>query len=141
MKKYIDLSVTLNENTPVYPGDPKFSIKPAGVLEKDGYEDYVISFGTHNGTHIDAARHMVKNGKSINEYPIDKFTGNGICIDVTKKFNLETIKNANIQKNDIVLFYTGMSDVYHKPDYYNNHPAITEEIANYLISKKQKWLE
>ena len=138
MQKYIDLSVVTNENTPVYPGDPKFTIKPTGILEKDGYEDHVVSFGTHNGTHIDAPRHMIKNGKSTNEFPLDKFAGNGTCIDIRKRIDFKVIKNAPIRQNNIVLFYTGMSDVYNSPEYYKNRPAITTEIAEYLVSKKIK---
>ena len=46
---YVDLTVALNESTPVYPGDPKTSIKPAGILAKDGFCDHYISFGTHVG--------------------------------------------------------------------------------------------
>ena len=31
-----------------------------------------------------------------------------------------------------------MSKVYFQPEYFNNYPAITEEVANYLVSKKVK---
>lgn len=30
--KFFDLSVLINENTPVYPGDPKTKIQPAGIF-------------------------------------------------------------------------------------------------------------
>lgn len=139
MTKFIDLSVPINEATPVYPGDPKTKIEPAGILEKDGYEDHYVSIGTHAGTHVDAPRHMVANSKSLDEIPLERLTGNGVLIRVTdKKFSLEQIKEANIQEGDIVLFYTGMSNVYHDSAYYDDYPAITEEIANYLVEKKVK---
>ncbi len=31
-----------------------------------------------------------------------------------------------------------MSDVYYKPEYYDNYPAISENIGNYLVKKKVK---
>lgn len=65
--KLIDLSVPINENTPVYPGDPVTKIQPAGILYKDGYEDHYVCVGTHVGTHVDAPRHMVKNGESLDQ--------------------------------------------------------------------------
>lgn len=55
MNTIIDLSVVVNEQTPVYPGDPAMSIKPAGQLAKDGFNDHLISIGTHVGTHIDGS--------------------------------------------------------------------------------------
>lgn len=136
--RFIDLSVPINEDTPVYPGDPKTKIVPAGVLEKDGYEDHYVSIGTHVGTHIDAPKHMISRTKSLDQISVDRLIGNGIYIKVNGKFNFEKIRKAPIKKDDIVIFHTGMSDVYYKPDYYNKYPAITEEIANYLVKKKIK---
>lgn len=112
--KLIDLSVPINEDTPVYPGDPKTKIQPAGVLVKDGYEDHYVCIGTHVGTHLDAPRHMVANSKSLDQIPIDRLTGRGVYIRVNdKKFDLKKIKQAGIQEGDIALFHTGMSDVYY----------------------------
>lgn len=73
----IDLSVPINEQTPVYPGDPAVKIAPAGNLERDGYCDHLISLGTHVGTHIDAPAHMVAGGKTLNQIPLDHFIGKG----------------------------------------------------------------
>ncbi len=135
----IDLSQTLNKSTPVYPGDPAFRFQKAAVLEKNGYQDHLISFGNHNGTHVDAPSHMIKGGKNLNRIPIDQFFGNGIYIKVTnKKFSLKEIKKAGIKRGDIVLFHTGMSDIYTSAGYFTNYPAISQEIANYLVGKKVK---
>lgn len=135
--KFVDLSVPINENTPVYHGDPKTKIEPMGIFDKDGYEDSYVCIGTHVGTHIDAPRHMIKNGKSLDEIPVEQFVGRGVCIKVAdKKFNLEEIKKADIREDDIILFFTGMSDVYHQSEYYDDYPVMSEEIAEFLVSKK-----
>ena len=136
--KFIDLSVTINEQTPVYPGDPTTKIKPEGTLEKDGAEDHYVCIGTHAGTHVDAPRHMIAGTAGLDQIPIENFSGRGVYISTGKEFDLETIKSAPIQEGDIVLFHTGMSAAYHKPEYYDNYPAISSDIANYLVSKKIK---
>lgn len=136
MAKLIDLSVPLNEVTPIYPGDPKTQIKPAGILYKDGYEDHYVCAGTHVGTHVDAPRHMIRGGKSLDQIPLEKFTGRGILIDARPGFNLDKVKKSNIKEGDIVLFYTGMSRKYHESAYYDSYPEITEDITNYLVEKK-----
>jgi arylformamidase len=139
--KFIDLSVAIDEKTPVYPGDPVIKIQPAGNLEKDGYEDHLISIGTHVGTHIDAPRHMVVGGKSLKDIPLENFTGRGIHIkNENKQFDLEAIKRVNIQEGDIVLFETGMSQLYYQSEYFKDYPNITEEVANYLVEKRVKML-
>lgn len=128
----IDLSVPINEDTPVYPGDPKTKITPAGVLEKDGYEDHYICIGTHVGTHIDAPRHMVAKGKNLDQISVDRFMGQGVYIRVGKKFDLEEIKKVDIKEDDIVLFHTGMSDVYHLRKNFRSIKRRNWVIDNYL---------
>ncbi len=136
--KFIDLSVPINEHTPVYPGDPVTSIRPQGTLEKDGYEVHFVCLGTHVGTHIDAPSHILARGKSLDQFPLEWFSGRGIYIKIEANFNLEVVKKASLAKDDIVLFDTGMSNVYYQPGYFHEYPPITEEIANYLVEREVK---
>lgn len=135
---FIDLSVLINEETPVYPGDPAAKIEPAGVLDKDGYTDHYVSLGTHIGTHIDAPMHVLPNANSLDQVPIEQFVGRGRRIKIEDSFDLETVKAADIQPGDIVLFHTCMSDKYHDTAYFDDYPVMSEEIANYLVQQKVK---
>lgn len=135
--KYFDLSVPINEDTPIYPGDPKTSIKPAGVLDKDGFCDHYVSMGTHVGTHVDAPMHMITGGKSLDQISVDHFIGRGVYVDVTDG-NFDAVKSADIQEGDIVLLHTGMSEKYHESAYFDDYLAMSEAIANYLVQKKIK---
>jgi len=134
----IDLTVPLNDKTPVYPGDPAIKISPAGILYKDGYQDHFVCSGTHVGTHMDAPSHMIAGGKNLDQFPLDKFSGRGVYIKVDKEFNTEEIKKVPLQEGDIVLFHTGMSDKYHDPAYFDAYPAVAEDLAQYLVEKKVK---
>lgn len=141
--KVIDLSVVVNENTPAYPGDPKIKIEKLGTFDKDTYNDHKVAFGIHSsGTHIDAPLHMVKDGKSLDQIPIEKFIGKGKLVKVEGDFDLETIKKAGIQEGGIVLFYTGMTEFYGQDDKYyrDERPEMTEDVANYLVEKKIKMI-
>ncbi|MEK7600276.1 MAG: cyclase family protein [Patescibacteria group bacterium] len=137
--KIIDLSVVVDQDTPAYPGDPKISIETIGQFDTVGYNDHQVTFGIHSsGTHIDAPWHMVKDGKKLDEVDIEQFVGRGRYIKAAT-LDLEAIQQAGIEEGDIVLLDTGMSDVYGQDEYYTgDRPAITEEIAEYLVSKKIK---
>jgi arylformamidase len=78
--KLIDLTHPIKSNMPVYPGDPETKIQQEGSIKKDGYVDHYLSIGTHAGTHIDAPSHMLENKKSLNQFPLEKFIGRGVCI-------------------------------------------------------------
>jgi arylformamidase len=93
--KLIDLSVVVNEQTPVFPGDAPTKIEPANRLERDGNNDHYISMNNHAGTHIDAPWHVIDGGKRLDEVTLDKFIGNGRLITLTNgEFNLQTIQQA-----------------------------------------------
>jgi kynurenine formamidase len=136
----IDLSVAVDEHTPVYPGDAKTKIKPAGVFTKDGYNDHIVSIGTHVGTHIDAPLHMLKTGKTINDIAIERFSGRGRYVNAVRGYSLEKLKSAKITKGDIVLFHTGLIKRYHSPAYYHDYPEMPPPIADYLIKKQVKMI-
>lgn len=133
----IDLSVPINEQTPVYPGDPTTKIVPAGDISKDGFCDHYVSMGTHVGTHIDAPMHMIKGGKSLDQVSVDQFVGHGKLVKVNGS-DFDAVRHADIQEGDIVLFRTDTSDKYYDSAYFDNYPAMSEDVAKYLVEAKVK---
>lgn len=135
----IDLSVLLSEQTPVYPGDPETKLEAITAVETDGHLDHYLSTVTHTGTHIDAPAHMLVGGKTLDKFPINHFVGRGVYIKVENNtFDLKRVKRAGVEAGDIVLFHTGMSDHYLEPAYWKNRPAMSAEIARYLVENKVK---
>ena len=63
-------------NSRVYPGDPRPEYVELASMEKgDLYNLTAFSMCAHNGTHIDAPSHFIKDGKTVNEMPIESFVG------------------------------------------------------------------
>ena len=140
--KYIDLSYDIKSEMPVYPGDMELNSNKEKDYDKDGFNLYSFSTSMHVGTHIDAPLHMCKNKKFISEYSIDKFIGNAVLLDVRgeKVIEIKDEYYRDIKENDIVLLFTGWDSFYGKEEYYNNHPIVSEELAELLIKKKIKML-
>jgi kynurenine formamidase len=135
---YLDLSVTISDELPVYPGDPDVRIEPAAKYTSEGYNDHVVRIGTHAGTHIDAPFHMIDHGKTLEHYPVDQFVGRGRYVRVQGEFDLAAVQAAGIEAGDIVLFDTGLSQAYNEPDYFEKFPHMPEDVAQYLIQQKVK---
>lgn len=60
----------------VYPGDP--SPEKQTLCSMDDGELYNLTsfcMCAHNGTHIDAPRHFIKNGNAVDELPLEPFVG------------------------------------------------------------------
>ena len=60
----------------VYPGDPAPERKELSSIEKgDSYNLTAFSMCAHNGTHIDAPVHFIKDGKTVDEICLEAFVG------------------------------------------------------------------
>jgi kynurenine formamidase len=148
MPKIVDLTRTLTSNIPTYPGDPTFSAKPAFQFPHgDGARVHALHLGTHTGTHIDAPYHFYKNGKRINEVPLDWLIGRPVVIDIsslvrdTESFRIEWEHLAEYEEkfrqagqgDKILLIRTGWDfESYSSPDYFL-HPYFTGGVAAKLL--------
>ncbi len=60
----------------VFPGDPAPKKETLASMEKgDPYNLTAFGMCAHNGTHIDAPRHFIKNGKAVDEIALNAFVG------------------------------------------------------------------
>ena len=60
----------------IYPGDPVPEKKVLSSMGKgDAYNLTAFSMCAHNGTHIDAPYHFIKDGKTVDEVCLDAFVG------------------------------------------------------------------
>ena len=138
--KLIDLSHTFKENMPVYPGDSSPEFTKISDLNTKGHTNYQVKTSLHVGTHIDAPFHMLENGKRLSEINIEKFFGKGVLIDARGKPNidLDLLDGELINKDSIVLIFTGHSKYFGKEEYYKSRPEITESFARKIADLKVK---
>jgi len=143
--KPIDLTLTISEFIPSFPGSPKPQFINWSELKNDGYNLELLFLSSHTGTHLDAPYHFSKNGIKINQIPLDRLLGKAILI------KLEKTKNSPITKSDIIsfeknnfkipnassiFFYTGWQKNLKKNNYFTENPGLDSSSAKYLVSKK-----
>ena len=69
-------------NCKVYPGDPKPEKQVINSMEKGAmYNLSAFSMCAHNGTHIDAPYHFLKDGKTVEEMGLESFVGMGYVVE------------------------------------------------------------
>ena len=83
----------------VYPGDPAPEKTVLTSMEKgELYNLTAIKMCAHNGTHIDAPRHFIKDGRSVDEIGLEAFVGKAYvaehCGTVSADDAIEIIKKA-----------------------------------------------
>jgi kynurenine formamidase len=137
MKKIFKLlSYPISEKTPLYGGKGKVCIHSLKEIGKgNSCNTFMISFGNHTGTHIDAPRHFYSRGSPIDSYRIDDFIFLRPFVLNCQKDPDELIEPGDLKgigKCDIVLIKTG----YHKfrglKKYVFNNPGFSSAAARYV---------
>jgi kynurenine formamidase len=135
----VDLSVPLDEDTPVYPGDPVPRIRPASTIASDGFNLLSVSMGSQTGTHVDAPYHFADDGARIDQLDLSLFVGPGVVVDVTGHRAREPIGWAAVAPyadrlgpGRILLLHTGWSRHYGTARYYE-HPYLDAGACERLL--------
>jgi kynurenine formamidase len=136
--RYIDLSHTLRNDMPVYPGDPPVELTRIAEVTTQGFTDHLLKTGLHVGTHIDGPLHVLATGKKLSDMPAEKFFGKGVVLDARglPKIDIKVLQGKTIGAGDVVLILTGFSSEYGKSDYYEKYPEMTLELAQALIDAR-----
>ena len=143
--KVIDLTLTVSEKIPTFPGSPKPHFIEWETIPKNGYNLELLFLSTHTGTHIDAPFHFVKNGKKIHEIKPERLVNEAILIRIGKNSNRSISKtdiqnfeqkNGKIENGLTVIFHTGWQKNLNKKFYFTENPGLSVSAAKYLVSKK-----
>ena len=139
----IDLSVPLENDMPVYPGDPTPDFKATRTLEEHGVLVTKMQLGTHTGSHMDAPLHFIEGGESIDELDLKKIVTEAIVLDLSNKemgsaITIEDLEkfSDSIRKGDGVLLFTGTSKLWGDESILRNFTYIDPNAARWLVDKK-----
>lgn len=140
--RFIDISHPLNSSTPSYPGDPALRITQEKSLAQDGYCLHALSSGLHSGTHVDVPMHLLQDGRTVAEFSLDAFAGQGALLDVRgeREIGYKPQYERLIQQDSVVLLFTGHDAFYGTDRYYDEHPTITLQLASFFISRHIRML-
>lgn len=139
LKKFIDLSWEIGNDTPIYPGDPVPSITPFCTMSNYGYNLSTIITGTQTGSHIDAPFHVSDAGLTVENLPLSLFCGKSVLIDVSQKGVCEEITPQDIlpyqkaiKSGTIPLFRTDWWKYAGTP-LFTQHPFLNRDSGALLI--------
>lgn len=142
MNKSVDLSHTINEKMPVYPGTPLTVINKACKHESDGFAELSLCFSSHIGTHIDVPYHIIPSGGTITDLPIDNFMGKAFKINSSR---LSDNLVAQIKEKitlygipDFIILQTNWDKNWGKPEYLSVFPLPDMSTFKYLSELKLK---
>lgn len=94
-----DISLTIENGMPVWPGDPDVRLERFAEIGNDSTCNISkITMGVHTGTHVDAPVHFLPNGTGVDQLPLKILTGRVYVLEMLKT-NL--ITTATLEKAEI----------------------------------------
>jgi kynurenine formamidase len=142
LKEIIDLSQTIVDNLPVFPGDIRTSLFQTKYLSIDKYNDHRLEVGMHAGTHIDGPMHLTESREYISDLAPEIFIAPGCLLDVRNQPVIQWQPEfaESVAAGSIVLLSTGMDKVFGNPGYFTDYPEVSAEFCQRLVDKKIKML-
>ena len=138
MTRIFDISVPVRSNGLIYPGNPEISFEPQQAISQGaGANVSRISFGSHTGTHVEAAKHFFDNGQTVDQIPLDRLVGPAILIAVDE--NIMSVGARELERHDLaghkrVLIRTRNSGFLLEHHFHRDYTFLSPEGAEYLVS-------
>ena len=166
--RVVDLTLPIASNMPPIPGIRAYADNPSRVtaitaiseaqkqaLQADGVTlsdnlaingrsmNSVLSILVHNGTHIDAPRHMLEKGYPVDQVQLGQMVRPGVLINLPNKGPNSTVSVKDIEAtgvqigpNTIPVIHTGWTEkMWGKPEFWTQMPYLEPGVGAFLANK------
>lgn len=140
--KIYDISIPITNGMVTWPGDPPVELSYISEIKKgDEANISYLEMCVHTGTHIDAPKHFIDGGKTIESILMDKLIGEVLVVDINADVDVITAevlqshpKIDAIKKSKKILFHTRNSNYWSSSadKFYTNYVGIDASGAKYL---------
>lgn len=139
--RIVDLTMPIEEGMQTFPTHwhPFVEITQLGRHGLENRETRKLVLGTHTGTHIDAPRHFIPGGVTVDQIPLDQLVGPASVLDLTD-FGAGMEVGADDLKRILgarpatrVLMRFDWSRTLGTMAYYNDSPFLSEDAAQWLV--------
>lgn len=143
--RVIDLTHTIREGMPVYPGTEPPVLAAANSYEKDGFKETMLRMFSHTGTHVDPPAHLFAGRTTLDAFPPEQFIGRALVIDCRGLDEGEAITMAQLlpygdkpAQADFLLFNTGWDARWGTDAYFGDYPCVDDEVLDYILAGEYK---
>jgi len=138
----IDISHTV---IPGEDADRPFAIQKA-LLQDNTFRYDILKTHSHVGCHVEVGAHFYENGKTITDYPLERFYGPGVLLSVKEMIitgeSCEKLLGNKIEEGDIVVIRNDTGIKLTKQQLYmegeDRLPKLTPSAAKWIAKYKPK---
>jgi arylformamidase len=137
VSRIYDISVPIRSGGLVYPGNPEIEITLQQAVAKGaGANVSFVRFGSHTGTHADAARHFFDDGQTVDKIPLERLIGPALLLSFSD--NVRAVGAADLRKHDLkgrkrILLRTRNSALLSQREFARDYTYLAPDGAQYLV--------
>ena len=141
--RIVDLTMSLEEGMQTFPTlwHPFVEITQLGRHGIENRETRKLVLGTHTGTHIDAPRHFIPDGETVDQIPLEQLVGPAAVLDLTafgagmEVGSGDLARALGMRSATRVLMRFDWDRTLGTMAYYNDSPYLSEEAAQWLVDQ------
>ena len=138
MPRIHDISLPIAHGGLVYPGNPAIEITAQQAVARGaGANVSAIAFGSHTGTHVDAAKHFFDDGQTVDALPLERMIGPALVVELpddVAAVTAEHLRAAPLAGQTRVLLKTRNSSYNTEPAFRRDYTYLAPDGAEYLVS-------
>ncbi|MDQ3674476.1 MAG: cyclase family protein [Gemmatimonadota bacterium] len=123
----------------MYPGNPDIEIAlQQSIAAGAGANVSTIHFGSHTGTHVDAARHFFVDGQPVDLIPLEKLTGPALLVrfdDDVRAIGEKELRHFDLGSHTRILLATRNSALLPAREFAKDYTFLAPDGAQYLVQK------
>jgi len=137
VSRIYDISVPIRSGGLVYPGNPEIDISLQQAVAKGASANVSnIRFGSHTGTHADAARHFFDDGQPVDKIPLERLIGPALLVSFGEK--VLSVGAAELREHDVkghkrILIRTRNSALLSQKEFVKDYTYLAPDGAQYLV--------
>lgn len=134
-----DISMPLRSGIPLWPESPGLRMEQfMSFAQGDEANVTQLSMDVHTGTHVDAPRHFIEAGATLEEIGLEPFVGRACVVDTgaVKEITASLLADARIPPDtQRLLLRTANSSKPIEPTFDEDYAALTPDGAQWLLDE------
>ncbi len=136
-----DISLTLSNDLPSWPGDPRPEFRRIShIAEGEPSNVTHISMTAHTGTHVDAPDHFLDNGVGVDRIPLQQLIGPAAVVELPAgdAISCDMLQNAHLPEDTQRLLFKTPNSAYWargEHEFQTDFMGLSHDGAQYLLER------
>lgn len=135
-----DISLPVSKRLLTWPGDRRPRIQQTESVARGGVATSHIALGSHTGTHVDAPKHFLLHGKSLDRIALEKLVGQCRVLSIprtVKEIQPQHLQRFRIRRGERILLKTANTAqrLLFRKSFPGSYVALSPEAAVFLAKR------